>query len=113
MYSFKNKSSALFFLLPLLVTFMASSIYIAFMKRFASFHLDANVLFDIPDISTTNLSPLELNGRNWIPILKTRMHTCLNLERLIKSTGNVTSEERDLWGRLHCLDELRELDGLW
>ena len=109
----KSKSVVLFFLVPFLTTLTISSLYFVFVERLSVFLLDANPLLDFRYKSTTHLSPLELNGRNWIPILKTNSHACINLERLIKLTGNATSEEREIWVRLNCLDILRELYGLW
>ncbi len=108
-----SRSISLFFIVPFLTTLIAISLYILFVERFPSFLLHANPLFDFRYKTATHLGPVELNGRNWIPILKASSQVCINLERLIKSTGNATSEEREIWGRLNCLDALRELYGLW
>ena len=56
---------------------------------------------------------LERNGRNWIPLSQTSTQACVNLEILLRTTGNATKAEIDIWNGMHCSDILREVYGEW
>ena len=69
--------------------------------------------FDQVGIGEAFLSSLESKGRSWVPITETRIQSCYNLERNLRSFGDITSNERETWTSLNCLDLLRELYGRW
>ena len=56
---------------------------------------------------------IDLLGVNWAPIYKRETQLCVNLDSIIKATDTVTSEERKLWAKLKCQEELKDLYRRW
>ncbi len=56
---------------------------------------------------------IDTKGVNWAAIYKRETQLCVNLDSIIKSTDQVTSDERALWGKLNCQEELKELYHRW
>ena len=56
---------------------------------------------------------VDVRGLNWVPIYDKAAQVCLNLDALIKSKGDVTPSERELWKVNDCPAHLKGLYEKW
>jgi hypothetical protein len=49
----------------------------------------------------------------WLATLNEAAETCVNIQQLVKSHGNATVEEADLWIQLGCFEILRSIYNQW
>jgi hypothetical protein len=70
-------------------------------------------LFDKSDTGRNEGSGVVAERHHWTPEVRQSLEICMNLEQIVKNSGNATIEETKIWKKLECLDELRNFHRLW